>query len=94
MADRGDQQALLGVAGHDRRPGVAPRQRPRTRVETQIRLRFLGTVTLDAVLQQDRTHLRLEEADLLGCRRGRVNLGSHRRGDGQEANEGEQGRQE
>ena len=87
MADRRDEQALLGLARDDRRARVAAREHRGARVEPQARLLLLGPVALDAVLDQDRPDLRLEEPDLLRARRNRFptrRAGSIRRRHGDE----------
>ena len=46
MPDRLDQQALAGLAGHDRRARVAAREQARARVEPQAAADLLGAVAL------------------------------------------------
>ena len=74
VLDRLDQQAVLRVAGHDRRPALAALEHRLARVEPQPAAGLLRPVALDARAGQHRPHLQLEEAlRLVGrtVRRGR-----------------------
>ena len=83
VADRRDEQALLGLARHDRRPRVAAGEHRGPRVEPEARLLLVRPVALDAVVGQDRPDLRLEEPDLL--RRRLRPVGEGRGGDERQA---------
>ena len=77
VVDRVDQQALLGVAGHDRRPGRAAGQDGRARVEPQPPLLLGRPVAALAARRQDRPDALLEKLDRGGIRcRARLNLGA------------------
>ena len=52
---------LSGVARLYERPRLPARIEPGPRIETQFALLFLGTMTSDAVRDEDRTHFPLEE---------------------------------
>ncbi len=74
VADGIDQQALVGLARHDGRRGVAPRQHCLARVEPQVALVLFRPVTALAAGNQQRPHLLLEELDggrIIGGGRGR-----------------------
>ena len=73
LPDGLDQQALVGIAGHDRRPGLAALEQRLARVEPQAAHLLVG-VAVVAVGRQDRPDVRFEE---LGGRRRRA--GSRRR---------------
>ena len=80
VADRLDQQAFVGVAGHDRRAGVAALAKALAAVEAEPAPQFLGgaRVALAALRHQHGPDLRLEELLLLG--RDRADCGFSRRG--------------
>ena len=61
VLDRGNEQALRGIARHDRRTAVAPLHERRSRIEPQARLRLVVAVALHALLEQERPDLPLEE---------------------------------
>ena len=62
VADRLDEQALLGLAGDGRRATVAALLQPFERIKPQTALGFgLGAVALEAPLDQDGADLGLEE---------------------------------
>ncbi len=67
VADRPDEQALVGVAGHDRGAGVAPEAEGLPAVEPEPAPQLLGRarVALSALRRQDGPDLRLEECLLL-----------------------------
>jgi hypothetical protein len=60
-----EKQALGGLPRHDRWPEIAALKDGRTAIETEAALLLLRAVTRDAMLEQQRTNGRLEEADLL-----------------------------
>ena len=64
VADRPDQQALVRVAGHDRRAGVAPAAEALPAVEQEPAAQLLGgaRVALAALRRQHGPDLRLEES--------------------------------
>ena len=78
VADRFDEQAFLGLAGHDRRAGVAPFHHRRAGIEPEAALLLVDAMTLEAVGGENRPDRLLEELDLLS-RRGRRRLRSIRR---------------
>src|SRR5437588_10292152 len=65
MADSLDEEALLGLAGDDRRAGIAAPPHTLARVETQTTLDALrrGRMTSVAMPDQDRTDALFEELD-------------------------------
>ena len=63
LRDGLNQQALIRLARHERRPGVAPLERRLAAVEPQARGLLLLAVALEAAVDQDRPDLRLEEFD-------------------------------
>ena len=70
-ADRRDEQALLGIAGHDGGAGIAALEQPAERIDDQPAARLVGgvAVTAIAVLGQDRLDLLLVELDAFFGRR-------------------------
>src|SRR5262249_17024687 len=68
VPDGAEEQALLGCGGIEHWPTVASAAQPRSRVQAQPAALLLGAVALLAVLDQDGSNLRLEEAHFL-CRR-------------------------
>ena len=60
-AHRVDQQALVRLAGHDGRSGVAAGQQAQARIEAQATLLLVGTVAFVARVCQQRPDLFLEE---------------------------------
>ena len=73
VVDRLDDQALLGLAGHDRRSRLAPFEDRLQRVEPQAPFLLLVAVARVAVLGQQRPDVLLEEL-LAGGLGGRVGL--------------------
>ena len=66
LSDGLNEQALIRLTSNQRRPGVAPLERRLAAIEPQpVRLLLLA-VTLEAAVDQDRPHPRLEEFDRLG----------------------------
>ncbi|GDY06895.1 hypothetical protein LBMAG52_03810 [Planctomycetia bacterium] len=63
MADNLDQLTVLHIAGDDDRAILAPLSQSRGGIEPQSGLLLFGSVTADAMLNQDRPHAVLEE----GC---------------------------
>ena len=61
IVDRLDDQALLGLAGHDRRPRLAPFEDGLQRVEPQAPFLFLVAVARVALLGEQRPDVLLEE---------------------------------
>ena len=66
MLDRLDEQALVRLARHGRRPAVAPLEHRLPTREAQPALRLLAAVALLALLDQERPDLLLEERDPVG----------------------------
>tara|TARA_Y100001960_G_C14508645_1_gene745315 strand:- start:463 stop:777 length:315 start_codon:yes stop_codon:yes gene_type:complete len=66
--DRGDQQTVVGLAGHDRGTRFASTSGGLPGVQSQASLQGLGLgrMAFEAVLDQQRSHLALEEFDLFG----------------------------
>ncbi len=64
VANRIDQQALVGLARHDGRRGVAPLEHGVARVEPQVALLLPPAVALVTAGRQERPHLLLEELDI------------------------------
>ena len=79
VGDGLDQATLLGASGDDRRPVVAPLEQRRPTVEAKPALHFRRTcgMALETVLDEDGTHLLLEE--LAPCRSWLRGLGDWRR---------------
>ena len=66
VVDRLDEQAGLGVAGHDDGAAVAALHHQRTGVEAELGLLLVGAVALEAVGDEDGADRFLEELDLGG----------------------------
>ena len=77
VVDRLDEQALVGLAGHDRRSRLAPLENRLQRVEPQAPFLLLVAVARVAVLGQERPDVLLEELLAGGLGRG-VGLASGR----------------
>ena len=63
-----EQQAFVGLAGHDRRAAVAAGQQRSAMIQPQARLLLVGAVAIKAVGRQDRTNVAREIDGLLGRR--------------------------
>ena len=66
VRDSLDEQALVGLGRHDRRPGFAPLEHRFAAIQPQARGLLLGSVALHAAVDQDRPDPRLEKLDRFG----------------------------
>ena len=62
LVDRLDEQALLGMTGHDRRPTIAPLEQRLPRINLEPAARLLAAMTGQTFVDQNRPDLQLEEA--------------------------------
>jgi hypothetical protein len=70
MADGLDQQALVGIAGHDGRPAGATLEQCLAAIDAQAAAGLRAPVALEADIGEDETDFQLEEGIVVGRRGG------------------------